>query len=63
MRVYRDDKLKELGIEIKAPRAGDAAYDLHAVAKYELGPLERVLVETGLHLEIPAGCVGLVKDR
>ena len=63
MRVYRNDKLKKLEIAFKAPRIGDAGYDLNAVAEYEIAPLERVLVETGLHLEIPAGSVGLVKVR
>ena len=63
MRVFRNEKLRRLGIEFSAPRPGDAGYDLFAVAGYRISPGERVLVETGLHLEIPAGFVGLVKDR
>ena len=64
MRVYRNDKLRALDIEFAAPRAGDAGYDLYAIDEYLVGPRERVLVETGLHLEIPRGdYVGLVKDR
>lgn len=63
MRVYRNDKLRALGIELAAPRAGDAGYDLFAIANYSVEPGQRALVESGLHLEIPAGFVGLVKDR
>lgn len=63
MRVYLNSKLRQLGIEFKPPRTGDAGYDLYAVAEYQVEPLQRALVETGLHLEIPTGYVGLVKDR
>ncbi len=63
MRVYRNDKLRRLGIDFKPPRLGDAGYDLYSPAPYQVAPGQRVLVETGLHLEIPAGYVGLVKDR
>lgn len=63
MRVYRSEKLKALEIEFKAPRAGDAGYDLRAIAACRVAPMARALVKTGLHLEIPAGFVGLIKDR
>lgn len=63
MRVYRNEKFRALGIEFAPPRAGDAGYDLYAISACALAPRERALVETGLHLEIPSGCVGLVKDR
>lgn len=63
MRVYKNEKLRELDIPFTAPRDGDAGYDLYSIGEYTLKPMERVLVETGLHLEIPAGYVGLVKDR
>lgn len=63
MRVYRNKKHRRLGIEFCAPRDGDAGYDLHAIENCRAVPGERVLVDTGLHLEIPGGCVGLVKDR
>ena len=63
MRVYRNKKLRALGIEFAAPRAGDAGYDLFVVEGCRIEPGQRALLETGLHLEIPAGFVGLVKDR
>jgi dUTP pyrophosphatase len=63
MRVYRNDKLRALDIEFSAPRPGDAGYDLFAIEDYRVAPGQRVLAETGLHLELPDGHVGLVKDR
>ncbi len=63
MRVFRNDKLRQLGIEFRAPRPGDAGYDLFSAENYFVEPRKRVLVESGLHLEIPSGYVGLVKDR
>lgn len=63
MRVYRNKKLLDSGIDFSAPRPGDAGYDLHSIERYRVAPGQRVLVETGLHLEIPGGFVGLVKDR
>ena len=63
MRVFRNDKLRQLGIEFGAPRPGDAGYDLFSTENYFVEPRKRVLVESGLYLEIPSGYVGLVKDR
>ena len=60
---YKNEKLQALNIDFKAPRTGDAGYDLYSVAEYVLAPQQRVLVETGLHIEIPLNYVGLVKDR
>ena len=63
MRVYKNEKLQSLDIDFQAPRNGDAGYDLYSIGEYVVAPQERVLVETGLHLEIPLNYVGLVKDR
>ncbi len=63
MRVFRNEKLRALDIEFTAPRPGDAGYDRYAADSYRIAPQQRALVETGLHLEIPPGYVGLVKDR
>lgn len=63
MRVYRNEKLCALGVEFSAPRAGDAGYDLYATRDCVIAPGQRAVIESGLHLEIPVGYVGLVKDR
>ncbi|MBA2506423.1 MAG: dUTP diphosphatase [Thermoleophilaceae bacterium] len=42
---------------------GDAGYDLHAVESVELAPGARAAVGTGVAVEVPAGCAGLVVPR
>ena len=42
---------------------GDAGYDLHAAEAVALGPGERASVGTGIAVEIPDGCAGLVLPR
>ena len=63
MRVYKNEKLQALNIDFTAPRDGDAGYDLYSIGEYTVAPQQKVLVETGLHVEIPHNYVGLVKDR
>lgn len=63
MRVYVNDVFRALGLTFRAPNAGDAGYDLYAVESVEIAAGGRELIPTGLHVEIPAGYVGLVKDR
>jgi len=63
MRIYKNEKLKALNIDFTAPRDGDAGYDLYSIGEYTVAPQQKVLVETGLHIEIPHHYVGLVKDR
>lgn len=63
MRVYKNEKLQALNIDFTAPRDGDAGYDLYSMGEYTVAPQGRVLVDTGLHVEIPHNYVGLVKDR
>ena len=43
--------------------AGDAGADITASKKIAIPPRERTLVSTGVRLEIPEGCVGLIWPR
>jgi dUTP pyrophosphatase len=43
--------------------AGDAGADITASEKITIPPRERTLVSTGVRLEIPEGCVGLIWPR
>lgn len=63
MRVYLTEAFHALGVSFTAPQPGDAGYDLYAVATISIAPGERGLVPTGLHVELPPGYVGIVKDR
>ncbi len=62
-RYFLSEAAREQGVTFSAPRPGDAGFDLRAIVKLEVAPHERVLVSTGLHLAIPEGFVGLVRDR
>jgi len=66
-------------IEPKYSHPGDAGLDLQSSGRYvidldsekreieseeyEIGPGERIMVKTGLHIEIPKGCWGSLRDR
>jgi len=52
------------GVDFVAPRDGDAGYDLYCADQgHFLAVGDQAPVLTGVHLEIPRGWVGLVKDR
>ena len=63
MRVYFTDEFRRQQSTFSAPRPGDAGYDLRALEAVALAPGSRTLIATGICVEIPAGCVGLIKDR
>jgi dUTP pyrophosphatase len=48
---------------LTAPATGDAGYDIRSNEQRVVQPGEQVLVATGLHVEIPLGYVGIIKDR
>lgn len=59
-------KIKRLIKEATLPsyaHAGDAAFDLYAREKITIAPGERVSIPTGIAMEIPDGCVGLIWDK
>lgn len=43
--------------------AGDAGYDLHALEGFTIEPGKRVLVKTGVRMEIPTGYYGRIAPR
>jgi len=63
MRVFFSDAFRRQNLTFTAPRNGDAGYDLYALEAATLTAGSRMLIPTGLHVEIPEGYVGLVKDR
>lgn len=59
-------KVKKVHPEAKIPNyahPGDAGLDLYCLESFELAPMERKSIPTGLSLEIPHGYVGLVWDK
>lgn len=53
----------KFGVPIRAPRDGDAGYDIYSNESFVLYPGERRLVDCGFAVAIPEGHVGLIKDR
>ena len=54
---------KRAGIKLGIPRAQDAGFDLPSLHDLNIPPSGFVLVSTGVHLAIPPGWVGLLRDR
>ena len=57
------DAAKAKSIEFRAPRALDAGFDLPSLNDVAIQPGAFALLETGVHLAIPEGWVGLIRDR
>ncbi|MFH1850054.1 MAG: dUTP diphosphatase [archaeon] len=52
--------------DVKTPEyahLGDSGVDLHSAEKYELKPMDRVLVSTGIKIAIPIGYEGQVRPK
>lgn len=61
--VIKYKKMHPSAIIPNQAKKGDAGYDLYAIDNYELNPLARVLVRTGISLEIPEGYYGRIAPR
>lgn len=56
-------KLHKDAVTPKRAKMNDAGYDLMAVDFYKIGPFKRVLIETGIAIEIPPGHYGRIAPR
>jgi dUTP pyrophosphatase len=56
-------KLRESAVEPFSAKDGDAGYDLYAVTREKIGPMERKLIHIGIALEIPDGYYGRIAPR
>jgi len=64
MKFYLNQEARARGVlPLAAPRPGDAGYDLRSMEELDVAPGAQALVRTGLHLAIPTGWVGLLKER
>ena len=64
MRFYLGETARQKGVTpLRVPKPGDAGYDIRSSEAVVIPPGEQTLVSTGLHVEIPSGWVGLIKDR
>ena len=59
-------KIKKINSDAVIPKyahEGDAGFDLSSVEEYFLSPSKKILVKTGLQMEIPSGFFGSIRDR
>lgn len=54
---------KASGLVLKVPRELDAGFDLPSLEDVSISIGKSALLRTGVHLGIPAGWVGLIRDR
>ena len=52
-----------VGAKFNTPRPGDTGYDIASAEPVTLFRGERKLIPTGLRVEVPEGCVGLMRER
>ena len=60
---FLNSEAQSKGIELGVPRELDAGFDLPSLDPIVIEPGAFVLLRTGVHLAVPEGWVGLVRDR
>lgn len=63
LQFFLNEKAKEAGVTLGIPRVGDAGFDLPTVEDVCILAKSSYLISTGVHLAIPVGWVGLLRDR
>lgn len=63
MQFFLTTEAVKAGLTLKAPRVGDAGFDIPTLEDVNIPPGVSRLIRTGIHLAIPLGYVGLVRDR
>ncbi len=63
LQFWRSPEAREKNLNFKAPRPGDAGFDIPALEAVTIAPGTSAVIRTGIHLAIPLGYVGLVRDR
>jgi len=63
LKFFISDRGRELGITLDKPRQGDAGFDLRSAESLTLEPGEQLALPTCLHVAIPMGWVGIIRER
>ena len=63
LQFFRSEKAKTANVSLGIPKEGDAGFDLPALEDCDVPPKGSAVIPTGIHLAIPLGWVGLVRDR
>ncbi len=63
LHYFLNSEAKSRGIELLVPRELDAGFDLPSLDEVTIEPGAFALLRTGVHLAVPEGWVGLIRDR
>ena len=63
LQFFLSEEAVGAGIKFSGLRTGDAGFDLPSLCDQIVPPHGFVLLRTGVHIAIPLGWVGLVRDR
>lgn len=63
MKIFLSDEAQRAGLVVKLPRPLDAGFDLPCLEPVTVKSQDMALIRTGVHVSIPVGWVGLVRDR
>ena len=63
LHYFLNSEAEVRGVEFLAPRELDAGFDLPSLDSITVEPGAFALLRTGVHLAVPEGWVGLVRDR
>ena len=63
LQFFLIDEAKSKGLKFGPPRDGDAGFDLPALESTVIAPGTFAAIRTGVHVAIPNGFVGIVRDR
>jgi dUTP pyrophosphatase len=61
--VYLSEEARKAGISFHPPREQDAGFDIASLEDVTIHPGAQALLRTGLHMAVPLGYVGLIRDR
>jgi dUTP pyrophosphatase len=61
--IYLSPEANAAGVKVRIPSELDAGFDLPTVVDISIEPQGFSLIPTGVHLSIPKGWVGLLRDR
>ena len=62
-RIFLSDEAKAKGVKLQTPRDSDAGFDLPSFEDVTIPPRSFRLLRTGVHMAIPMGFTGILRDR
>ena len=63
LKFFISERGRELGLTLDKPREGDAGFDLRSAESLTIEPGQQIALPTCLHVAIPLGWVGIIRER